>query len=551
VLRNVLEDYLKSIKDERLFDPPFLSLLPAMGFSDVRHTHGGAEFGKDFIAKRTNRNGEWVQYSFQLKAGDVDQPFWREKVQGQMLEALMTPRSHPHFDGDLPHQSVLVVTGRLAGNAGPAIDSFNEQLGRMGKLPIKVWEQPCLIDALASRGLEGVHRATAADYAAYGRFYSVYGKSVQGTVSEREIEEHSNSWIEGPRDVTMRMLIAAVEAESIAARCSANGLAYEALKAHLGLLRAAMHSLFVEGSPERAEHLKQLNRLALEVVRRATGMYLAEVRQDWAAAGKDLLKLLGGSALIVTYPVLCARVAEVAGMLYFLEERRKKRKEVADFLEEFVSGEPGCGHPISDRYAVSLVPAILALRHGGRLDAARDLLRRATVWLCDRQEKGSGLAQLEDDAYTEVATLISYPFESVRVSKRPSSFLATVLCDLAAFVGDPQLYEEVVNDVKAVEMVPQYWQAQDTEGQFSVGAGDVIQYPTGLDYKDEYTPFDDRQFATHIRNEPESFRLTDSLSSASYLGLTLLLRDRYFPTLWRTLATADTSKRPRRRSPQS
>lgn len=537
MLRNVLEDYLKSIKDERLFDPPFLSLLPAMGFSDVRHTHGIAEFGKDFIAKRNNRKGDPVQYSFQLKAGDVDQPFWRDKVQGQMLEAVMSPRSHPHFDGRMPHQSVLVVTGRLAGNAGPAIDNFNEQLRQMDKLPVKVWEQPCLIDALASHGLEGVHRATAADYAAYGRFYSVYGKSVQGIVSEREIEEHSNSWIEGPWDATARMLIGAIEAESIAARCSEKGLAYEALKAHLGLLRAAMHALFVEESPERAEHLKQLNGLALEVVRRAARMYLAEVRRDWAAAGKNLMKLLDGAALIVTYPVLCTRVVEVAGLLYFLEEKRRKRKEVADFLEEFVSAEPGCGHPISDRYAVSLVPAVLALLSGGWPDAARHLLQRATVWLCDRQVKGSGLAQLEDTADAEVATLVGYPFEAVAVGKRPSSFLATVLCDLSAFAGDPGLYEDVVYDVKAVEIVPQYWQAQDTEGQFSVGAADVIQYPSGLNHKDEYTPFDDRQFATHIRNEPERFRLTDSVSPSSYLGLMLLLRDRYFPTLWRLLGT--------------
>jgi hypothetical protein len=543
VLRNVLEDYLKSIKDERLFDPPFLSLLPAMGFSDVRHTHGGAEFGKDFIAKRNNREGELVQYSFQLKAGDVAQPFWREKVQGQMLEALMTPWSHPHFDGDLRHQSVLVVTGRLTGNAGPAIDGFNEQLRKMDKLPIKVWEQPFLIDALASHGLEGVHRATASDYAAYGRFYSVYGKSVQGTVSEREIEGHSNSWIEGPRDATTRMLIAAVEAESIAARCSAQGLAYEGLKAHLGLLRAAMHALFVEENSKHVEHLKQLNRLALEVVRRAAWAYLAEMRGDWGAAGKNLLNLLDGAALIVTYPVLCARVVEVSGLLYFLEVKRRKRKEVADFLEEFVAAEPGCGHPVSDRYAVSLVPAVLALQHSGRTDAVRDLLQRAAVWLCDRQEKGSGLAPLEATAYAEVATLIGYPFEAVTVGKHPSSFLATVLCDLSAFVGIPQLYEDVVNDIMAVEIVPQYWQAQDTEGQFSVGADDVIQYPTGLDYKEQYTDFEAREFATHIRNEPDKFRLTDSVSPSSYLGLILLLRDRYFPTLWRSLSADDVKRR--------
>lgn len=537
MLRNVLEDYLKSIKNERLFDPPFLSLLPAMGYTDVRYTHGSAEFGKDFIAKGTDKEGKPLQYSFQLKAGDVDQPFWRDKVQGQMLEAVMSPRSHPHFDAGMDHQSVLVVTGRLVGNAGPAIENFNEQLVQMGKLPMEVWEQPYLIDALASHGLDGVHRATAAEYADYGRFYTVYGKCLQGVVSEREIEEHSNSWTLWPQDASARVLIAAIEAESIAAKCAANGLAYEALKAHLGLLRAVMHALFTEESPEGVEHLKQLSGLALELVRRAAEVYVGEVRQDWAAAGKSLLRLLDGAALIVTYPVLCSRVIEVAGLLYFLEEKKRRRAAAADLLEELVSAEPGSAHPVGDRYAVSLVPAVLALLHAGRHDAARGLLRRAAVWLCDRQEKGSGLAQLEDTVDAEVATLIGYPFKFIGVAKRPSSFLATVLSDLTAFAGDPQLYEDVVNDIKAVELVPQYWQAQDTAGQFSVGADDVIQYAS-LDYQDEYTPFDARQFAAHIRTEPERFRLTEAVSPASYLGLILLLRDRYFPTLW-PLLTAD------------
>jgi hypothetical protein len=532
MLRNVLEDYLKSIKRERDFDAPFLSLLPAMGFLDVHHTHGGAEFGKDFIAKRID-DGKQVQYSFQLKAGNIDQPGWRDKIQGQMFEALISPHSHPHFDADLPHQSVLVLTGKLSGNAGTATDNFNEQLKQMNKLPMAIWDRPFLIEALASHGLDGVHHATAAGYAAYGRFYSVYGKSIQGAVSEREIEEHSNSWIEEPQNTTTRSLIAAIEAESIAAKCSAKELRHEALKAHLGLLRAVMHALYVEENSERSVQLKQLNQLALESVRHFTRIYLTEVRRDWVTSGKNLLKMIDGAALIVTYPVLCSRIIELAGLLYFLEEKPRKRGELAGFLEEFVSTEPGSGHPISDRYAVSLVPVILALWHCKRLDAARNLLRRATVWLCDRQEKGFGLAQLEATAYDEVATLVGYPFEGIGLSKHPSSFLATVLCDLSAFVGDPQLYEDVVNDIKAVDIVPQYWQPHDTVGQFSIGAYDVIQYPTGLDYKDEYTPFEARQFATHIRNEPERFRLTDSVDPVSYLGLMLLLRDRYFPTLWR------------------
>ena len=59
-------------------------------------------------------------------------------------------------------------------------------------------------------------------------------------------------------------------------------------------------------------------------------------------------------------------------------------------------------------YEIQWVLPPLALLRAGRHEAACGLLRRAAVWLCDRQEKGSGLAQLEDTVDTEVATLIGY-----------------------------------------------------------------------------------------------------------------------------------------------
>ena len=65
MLRNVLEDYLSSIK-ERDFDFPLSSLLQGMGFYDIHFTHGAVEFGKDFIAKRVENNVEY-QYAIQSR----------------------------------------------------------------------------------------------------------------------------------------------------------------------------------------------------------------------------------------------------------------------------------------------------------------------------------------------------------------------------------------------------------------------------------------------------------------------------------------------------
>ena len=115
MLRNVLEDYLSSIK-ERDFDFPLSSLLQGMGFYDIHFTHGAAEFGKDFIAKRVENDVEY-QYAIQSKKGDIGQSLWRNEIRGQLEEAILSDYSHPQFNTSLPRKAILVTTGRLSGNA--------------------------------------------------------------------------------------------------------------------------------------------------------------------------------------------------------------------------------------------------------------------------------------------------------------------------------------------------------------------------------------------------------------------------------------------------
>jgi hypothetical protein len=76
-----------------------MSLLPAMSFYDVHYTHGQAEFGKDFIAKRIE-DGIEIQYSFQSKAGNIGQADWRNDIMGQMLEAILTALDSLIFESD-------------------------------------------------------------------------------------------------------------------------------------------------------------------------------------------------------------------------------------------------------------------------------------------------------------------------------------------------------------------------------------------------------------------------------------------------------------------
>jgi hypothetical protein len=534
MLRNVLVDYLDTVK-EREFDLPFLALLPALGFYDVHYTHGQVEFGKDFIAKKVE-NGVEIQYSFQSKAGDVSQSDWRDGIMGQMLESILTGLSHPDFDRNLPHQAVLITTGRLKGNTALGLQDLNTRIEQQYQLrSICLWDRERLADNLESYGLRGMHRATASGFSSLGSFYMLYGKSLQDDLSFREIEQHSRYWVKESVDKDKRLLGAAIESEIIASQCIQHGLLYEAIYAYLAVLRVILSDMHRATASAETVQMIALYERALEKVCRICRAYHSEAKRGWHEADKDLIRTIEGPGAMFTYLVHCARILEVSGYLYFLEDDTKTRNQLASFIEAFVLKEPGCAHIPSDRYAVSLVLPVIVLCTTSRRDSAREILRRAVIWLCDRYEEGWGLAALEADPYDEVVTLLGYPFEFIPEQGRSGSFLASVISDLSAFLDDRQFYSDVVNDIKASRIHPQYWQVSDTDSLFSIDGPDVITYPH-VEYADNMTDFQSYDFAEHIVHESRVFQVDKLVGSLGLMSLMLLLRDRYFPTIWSRLA---------------
>lgn len=508
----------------------FMALLSAMGFYDIHYTHGNVEFGKDFIAKRLENEVE-IQFSFQTKAGDIPLAEWRNNVMGQLFEALNVGLSRPCFSKDLPHRVVLVLTGRLTGNVALGLQELNDKIqNALHLLPIQVWDHETLLGYLEVYGLEGLYNTTAAGFVNYGNFYVLYGKSIQDSITEREIESHSRQWINDGIDPKKRLLGAAIESEIIAQKLTNRGYVYEAIHAHLGALRAVVYQLQTETQPMEIEWLLELYQQSKVRLRVSCQLYMCEIRAKWATAGKDLVRLIPGAGSMITYLVHCARIIEVTGMLYFLETEDESKSDVATFLQDFAEHEKGIAHLPSDRYAVSLVLPALALYDSGRCDLASELIRRATVWLCDRYQEGFGIASFEASERVQVLTLLAYPFSFINIESRHTSFAASAVTDLAAFI-DQQLYADVVNDIGASEIVRQYWQVQDTVGLFRIEGEDVISYPN-IEYADTMTLFDAFEFAEHIKSEPRTFRTVQIADPFALMAIMLLLRDRYFPTIW-------------------
>jgi hypothetical protein len=200
----------------------------------------------------------------------------------------------------------------------------------------------------------------------------------------------------------------------------------------------------------------------------------------------------------------------------------------------FMLQEPGCTHPISDRYAVSLVVASLALLDGSCHDAVHQILEGTTVWLCDRYEHGLGLATVDSEEIEEVETLLGSIFDFTKMPRRQTSLVGTVVSDLSAFMSNEELYADIANDLEACDISGEYYQARDTQGACLIEGEDVLFYPT-VQYVSKISEWDRLDFASHVREEPSDFEFTRQFGPKAALILAVFLRDRYFPGIWNQL----------------
>jgi hypothetical protein len=237
---------------------------------------------------------------------------------------------------------------------------------------------------------------------------------------------------------------------------------------------------------------------------------------------------------MVHYLVWCSRILEINSLLLFLSSEPDERERIAAFMKHFVVAEPGCGHPPSDRYATPVVWTTLALIRSEMLTEAIDFIKKATIWLCDRMEKGFGLPDYDADEYDETAVLIGYAFSSIKVEKNRSSFLATVLADLAAFADDKDLYSILVNDFAACEIAYEYWQVPDTQGVVTIYSKASRTYENSL-HEANLTDFDEYKYAQHIAEESSKFTIAEKVGPSSLILLSVLLKDRYFPRQWKQI----------------
>jgi hypothetical protein len=440
LLSDAVAAFLDSVS-ERAFDQSLLGILRTQGFERVHLTHGQREFGKDVIGRR-----EGEQWAWQSKAGDIGQPQWRE-LSGQLDELRLTNLGHGAFDRELPRRPVLVITGRLTGNAPDLFRDYNERAREKGEPELELWDRETLIGYLAENP-NAVLRGSMD-----GQLFAALGSADGGSATMASIELFSRRWStwEPERIAGLGVIEAAVLCEHLATSQRLDLACHLALCLVRGAVAAGAGSDVSEGARWLFETY------AIRLLDEDGDQMLDE----------DFVSESGASAWI-SYPVRCVRIAEIVGLLALRvrKEDTKRAMEIAIWLTRFLAAQPGTSHPISDAYAVSLIPATLVAATVDT-DAALELLRGAAVWLCDAYERDHlGLAAVDATPTEEVERLLGGSLEWVKHERRRDSVIATVLLDLAAALDFDELYADIRNDIEAVGIYPRVLRLAEGPDQF-------------------------------------------------------------------------------------
>lgn len=511
MLDSVIGAFLDSVESERDLDGPLLAILRAQGWTSVHLIHGAFEFGKDAIGQRS-LDGSPTQYVFQSKRGDLSLAGWRS-IAGQIDELRRNTLAHPGFDSTLPRVGVLVLSGRLTGGAPLAIQEYVKDLRTRGEIPLEVWDRERLIEIFkASPGC-----LIEADV---GPLLALLGSVDGGMVTESAVEMFSRRWVLHGAPVWRSVLEAVLLAQRLASADRADLACYTMLC----LVRGVWASVYGADPPD-SEALDQADLAGNLFVQYATAL-LGEDRDVLL----DPVSLIGGQGVLATYAVRCLRTAEVAGLLGLHPSADEAQGALADWLARFVSSQAGAAHPISDRWAVSLVPVavMLALRQDHR-HVLETHLKEVLRWLGDLyDDDGLGLADAEADPETEVAYLLGGAFEHVEHERRSTSLLAAVLHDVASSLELGRLYDDIRNDTEAVGAHPAVPLPADAADQNLLGSALRVAMSPG--YVDDWTRRDGWKTAPHQTDDSAAFYLGRIERPWDQLAISAVLRDRYW--LW-------------------
>lgn len=504
MLRGVVESFLDSLS-EREFDAPLLALLAAQGFTDIHFIHGAFEFGKDVIAKRRDpQTDEEKQYAIQSKAGDIGQSTWRE-IRPQLEEAEYNTRAHPNFDATLPRVAVLLTTGRLKGAAAIDAQEYKASAQQRGVAEFELWDNRTLANWMCDDPSTGLLGSTTS-----AALMTLVAAIESGDIDEPRLERFTRTWV--PSDGAAISAQAAIESAVIANSLRLNKRLDLAAFAALHLFRASV------AHNAQSPISSGIHASALRLFTGITSEILDEL-EPLLPDPSALLRATFRPMAIITYPVVCCRAAELLALLAISTEDRALAERAETAVRVLVDN-PATARPISDQFAVSLIPIVMLL-------AAKDpalaiaYVRSTAQWLLDRYDAakaGLGLASVGEPELVAVERLLGGALDFTETTVRPSSYLASVIMDLLMLLDAKELYETMLANLAAYRIVPEIEAANEERARWKRGGEGVHLHPV-VTYNGWGSP------------PPLHHKWTVGVNPRDALLLTAACRSRHYPSM--------------------
>jgi hypothetical protein len=428
---------------------------------------------------------------------------------------------NPNFDAGLPRKAVLATTGRLTGNAPSAAADYKRQHDS-DRFNFEVWTIDTLLEMMANAPEAALAGATEAQV--LGAVASIH----VGTFTERSLEDLSLGWIAGGVDGLWRSALVALV---VSGRLSTAGRTDLAALTGVHLVRSTWASVHGSVPPPTA---------ALDVARagegilRANAVALLEEFQSLPPGPRGFVWSTQDVGAFVNYPIRCLRLLEIFGLAGLAERDPQVRKAFVNACRTLISDHPGSSHPPSDSWAVSVVPAAILVFVEDPELVGRWLLQLCR-WLADRYDPstGAGLAAPLADPEDEIRQLVGPPFDFIEVTRRPESFLATVLLDLAASLELADVYDAIINEVMAVDALPTVVECDDDLTQYyDIPPGASLE--PFMRYDEYYAASPGWPSAPHHKRIRLHYLERQGLYW-DFLTLCSVMRDRCFPSVIRGL----------------
>lgn len=425
--KKFLELYFNTITEKDFF-LWFKYFLLNNDFFDVSFNNGPFEYGKDYIAKRKEKNVIY-QYSFQIKTEAINNDNDIQKIQGQLFEAMSENSPNPiGYDEKLPKRLILVSL-----RESTKIVNWKGKTWLLGfkKNAEKLWfqfdyrDQSVLINGSSTSILNWRY---IKEWEKLLNYYSKIKVSNIELSTIKDILKDINT-VNNVED-TMGIIVVA------------HFMVEKNLFLYAFLLLIWQYYINTSSNDSNKD-------IAI------FSFSLWQYFKDKLALEKASLWSLDKVAIwFVDYIIVCTVLLECASALSVILEDDKYldilKEDIVDLLRN-----KGVTRIMSDNYAVSIDITIFAMRClNFEKKVILDYIKWVTIWLLDRCDKWKyafWIPPLDSTPETEVKNLLWYAFNFYEPIKTPSLMAVGSILYWIKNI-DPIIYKDYVDNFLCVQL---------------------------------------------------------------------------------------------------